>query len=51
MNGYDEIIEDVRSKIGWDYVYLLSMFFFVVWVKLELLIILWILFVVFIGKG
>lgn len=51
MNGYDETIEDARSKIGWDYAYSLSMSSPVAWAKLELSIILRTLLVVFTGKG
>ena len=51
MNGYDESIEDARSKIGWDYAYSLSMSTPLAWLKLECSIIVKTLMVVFTGKG
>ena len=51
MNGYDETIDDARSKIGWDYAYSLSMSSPRAWAKLEFSIVLKTLQVVFTGKG
>ncbi|WP_370316975.1 sugar transferase [Pseudoalteromonas sp.] len=51
MNGYDETIDDARSKIGWDYAYSLSMSSPRAWAKLEFSIVIKTLQVVFTGKG
>lgn len=51
MNGYDETIDDARSKIGWDYAYSLSMSSPRAWAKLEFSIVVKTLQVVFTGKG
>jgi lipopolysaccharide/colanic/teichoic acid biosynthesis glycosyltransferase/glycosyltransferase involved in cell wall biosynthesis len=51
MNGYDESIEDVKSKIGWDYAYALSMSNQKSWLAMEWMILLRTIAVVFTGKG
>ncbi|CAH9062197.1 hypothetical protein PSECIP111854_02964 [Pseudoalteromonas sp. CIP111854] len=51
MNGYDESIEDARSKIGWDYAYALSMSNRKNWFAMEWMILLRTISVVFTGKG
>ncbi|BBN81660.1 hypothetical protein PA25_16450 [Pseudoalteromonas sp. A25] len=51
MNGYDESIEDVKSKIGWDYAYVLSLSNRKSWLQMEWMILMRTIAVVFTGKG
>ncbi|MBQ4846084.1 sugar transferase [Pseudoalteromonas sp. MMG005] len=51
MNGYDESVEDARSKIGWDYAYVLSMSSPLSWIKMEFTILFKTIQVVVLGKG
>ncbi|MDP5212904.1 sugar transferase [Pseudoalteromonas tunicata] len=51
MNGYDENIEDVRSKIGWDYAYALALSSPKQWLSMEWMIILKTIRIVVLGKG
>lgn len=51
MNGYDESIEDVKSKIAWDYAYVLSMCSLSQWIKMECDILFRTIYIVFTGKG
>jgi lipopolysaccharide/colanic/teichoic acid biosynthesis glycosyltransferase/cellulose synthase/poly-beta-1,6-N-acetylglucosamine synthase-like glycosyltransferase len=51
MNGYDESVEDARSKIGWDYAYVLSMSSPLNWIKMEITILFKTILIVALGKG
>lgn len=51
MNGYDETIDDVKSKIAWDYAYVLAMCSVSQWLKMECDILARTVYIVFTGKG
>ncbi|SFB89094.1 sugar transferase [Pseudoalteromonas denitrificans] len=51
MNGYDETLEDVKSKIAWDYAYVLSLCSFTQWLQMECNILVRTVYIVITGKG
>jgi len=51
MNGYDETLDDVKSKIAWDYAYVLAMCSVSQWIKMECDILVRTIYIVFTGKG
>jgi len=51
MNGYDETLEDVKSKIAWDYAYVLSLCSFSGWLQMECNILVRTVYIVLTGKG
>ena len=51
MNGYDENMEDVKRKIGWDYAYALALTSPKQWLSMELMIIAKTIRIVLLGKG
>lgn len=51
MNGYDENIEGVKRKIGWDYAYALALTSPKQWLSMELMIIAKTIRIVLLGKG
>ncbi len=51
MNGYDNSIDDIKNKIAWDYSYMLAMSNIKYLIKIELIILLKTIKIVFLKKG